>query len=112
MREWKDFVKAEAVQSRSSDHIPTSEPVSITLAYLYEEVPLDVDNIIKPILDALVDLAYLDDSLITDAVIRRRCLQGTFDLSRVSPILIEGFEHGGEFVYVQVSNTPPQEQLI
>ena len=59
----------------------------------------------------VVDLAYLDDSLITDAIIRRRCLQGTFDLRGVSPLLVKGFEHGGEFIYIQVSNAPPQEQI-
>jgi hypothetical protein len=27
-------------------------------------------------------------------------------------VLIEGFAYGGEFVYVHVSDAPPQEQLI
>src|SRR5262244_880083 len=37
---------------------------------------------------------------------------GTFDLSRASPVLIEGFEYGDEFVYVHIADAPPQEQLL
>lgn len=93
-------------------HLSADGPVCITLVYLYDEVALDVDNIVKPIQDALTGLAFSDDSMVTDVVIRRRPLGGTFDLSRASPALIEGFEFGGEFVYVHVADAPPQEQLI
>jgi hypothetical protein len=86
--------------------------VCITLVYLYDEAALDVDNIIKPIQDALVGLAFPDDSMVTDVISRRRQLGGTFDLSRASPVLIEGFEYGDEFVYVHIADAPSQEQLI
>jgi Holliday junction resolvase RusA-like endonuclease len=112
LRAWKEFVKQEATRYRSSTHVPANGPVCISLVYLYDEAALDVDNFIKPIQDALVGIAFPDDVLVTDLIIRRRQLRGTFDLSRVSPILIEGFAYGGEFVYVHVSDAPPQEQLI
>ena len=50
--------------------------------------------------------------MVTDAIIRRRYLRGTFDLSRVSPVLIEGFASDDEFVYVHIADAPPQEQLL
>jgi crossover junction endodeoxyribonuclease RusA len=112
LREWKEFVRREATRYWSSTHVPANGPVCITLVYMYDEAALDVDNIIKPIQDALVGLAFPDDSLVTDVISRRRQLRGTFDLSRVSPVLIEGFAYGDEFVYVHVSDAPPQEQLI
>ncbi len=95
----------------TSAHLPADGPVCITLVYLYDEVVLDADNIIKPIQDALIGLAFLDDSMVTDIIIRRRQLGGTFDLSRASPRLIEGFEYGDEFVYVHIADAS-QEQLI
>ena len=95
----------------TSVHLPADGPVCITLVYLYDEVVLDADNIIKPIQDALIGLAFLDDSMVTDIIIRRRQLGGTFDLSRASPRLIEGFEYGDEFVYVHIADAL-QEQLI
>jgi crossover junction endodeoxyribonuclease RusA len=112
LREWKEFVRQEATRYWSSTYVPANGPVCITLVYLYDEVALDVDNFLKPIQDALVGLAFLDDSVITDVIIRRRQLRGTFDLSRVSSVLIEGFEYGDEFVYVHVGDAPSQEQLI
>ena len=93
-------------------HLSADGPVCITLVYLYDEVALDADNVLKPIQDALVGLAFSDDSVVTDIVVRKRQLGGTFDLSRVSPTLIEGFESGGEFLYVHVADAPPQGQLI
>jgi crossover junction endodeoxyribonuclease RusA len=90
---------------------PWDGPVRVPLIYLYDKVPLDIDNVIKPIQDALVGLVFLDDSLVTDVIIRRRHLRGTFDLTQASPVLVEGFEYGNEFVYVWIGDAPPQEQL-
>ena len=112
LREWKEFVRREATRYWSATHVPANGPVCITLVYLYDEAALDVDNFIKPIQDALVGLAFSDDSVITDVIIRCRQLQGTFDLSRASSVLIEGFEYSDEFVYVHVGDAPSQEQLI
>ena len=61
---WKDFVRREAERSWGPVHVPADGPVCVTLMYLYDEVALDVDNIIKPIQDALVGLVFPDDSLV------------------------------------------------
>jgi crossover junction endodeoxyribonuclease RusA len=111
LREWKAFVRQEAEHYWRPTHAPADGPVGMTLIYVYDEAALDVDNFMKPIQDALVGLAFLDDALVTDVIIRRRQLRGTFDLTRASPVLVEGFEYGGEFVYVWISDAPPQEQL-
>lgn len=86
--------------------------MALTLLYLYESAALDVDNIAKPILDALKGLVFTDDALVSDAVIRRRDLAGEFELAEAPPLVIEGFERGGEFVYVRITDAPPQETLI
>jgi len=48
------------------------EPVSLRILYFYDDVALDVDNVLKPILDALKGVLVEDDSAITDVDIRRR----------------------------------------
>ena len=111
LREWKEFVKSEAQRYRTSSDLNVGSPVCITLVYLYNEAALDVDNILKPIQDALIGLVFSDDFLVTDAICRRRQLGGVFDLSRASSVLIEGFEYGNEFVYVHIAGAPPQDQL-
>ena len=112
LREWQDFVRREAQRFWSERDTVREGAVCLTLVYLCEESPLDLDNIIKPIQDALVGVAFPDDSLVTDLIGRRRRLGETFDFNRVSPVLIRGFEPGGEFVYVHVGDAPPQEQLL
>lgn len=112
LRQWQGFVKSEALRYWTSAPLIMDDPISITLIYLYSEAALDVDNVLKPIQDALIGLVYSDDSLVTDVIIRRRELGGTFDLSRVSSVLIDGFEYGDEFVYVHIANAPPQDQLL
>lgn len=112
LREWKDFVRQAAIRYWTSSHLPADGPVCITLIYLYKDIALDVDNVIKPIQDALVGLAFANDSIVTDVIIRRRKLGADFKLIGASSVLIEGLEDGAEFVYVHIADAPPQEQLI
>ncbi len=110
LREWKALVRQEAISYWTSTHLPADGPVCITLVYLFDEVELDIDNIIKPIQDALVGLVFLDDSIVTDIIIRKRQLRVNFNRTGASPVLIEGIEYGDEFVYVHIADAP-QEQI-
>ena len=65
----------------------------------------------KPILDALKDLAYLDDDQVTDLVVRRRNRDDDLRLGSPSPILAAGFARNGELVHVLVEDAPDQEVL-
>lgn len=84
----------------------------LTIAYFYEEVLLDVDNIPKPILDALKDLVYSDDAQVTDLVCRKRNLNGDLRIENLSSVLAEGFNRGNEFLYVVVEDAPNQEVIF
>jgi len=111
LRAWKEYVRTVAEVSWSQEHAKGTGPICITLIFLFDEVALDVDNIIKPIQDALVGLAFDDDHLVTDAISRRRNLKTQFVLEDVSPILMSGFDLKDEFVYVKISDAPGQEYL-
>ena len=86
--------------------------IHLTLVYLYDSDPVDTDNIIKPIQDALVGLVYDDDLLITDVEAHRRPLTGTFDLTKCPPVLIQGITTGTECVYVRVCNADSLESYL
>jgi Holliday junction resolvase RusA-like endonuclease len=68
LRRWKDVV-AQAARARILDRdlqtflIPTSLAVTI---YYFPIAPMagDIDNIVKPILDALIGVTYLDDRMV------------------------------------------------
>jgi crossover junction endodeoxyribonuclease RusA len=100
LREWKDFVAEHARAALDTPRALATEPVAIRLSYLYAEAGLDVDNILKPIQDALIGVILDDDSVVTDVEIRRRWLGTAFTLNAVSPVLAAGLALGREFVYV------------
>jgi crossover junction endodeoxyribonuclease RusA len=109
---WKALVRGHAEAQWQDAHQAVIGTAAVTLVYLYEEAALDVDNIIKPIQDALVGLAYVDDTIITDVTARRRQLSGHFDLTNVPTVLADAVAGGRESVYVRISPAPPQEELL
>ena len=111
LREWKDFVAEQARAALEGQRELATQPVAVRVLYLYEEVGLDVDNILKPIQDALIGVILDDDSVVTDVEIRRRWLGTTFTLNAVSPVLAAGLELGREFVYVSLTDAPAQDVL-
>lgn len=55
LQKWKDYVQREASKSWIGSKY-SGMGLEITLVYLYQTDPVDVDNIAKPILDALIGL--------------------------------------------------------
>lgn len=102
LQAWKAYVHAEAAKTWSSKP-HSGEDIELTLVYLYERDPIDTDNIVKPIQDALVGLVYEDDVFITDVESHRRPVTGTFDLARCPDALILGILTSKDCVYVRVS---------
>jgi Holliday junction resolvase RusA-like endonuclease len=111
LREWKEFVAEHARLAINEPRELASEPVALKLLYVYEEAALDIDNILKPIQDALIGVLLEDDSVITDVEIRRRWLRTAFTINAVSPTLATGLALGREFVWLVLSDAPPQDVL-
>jgi crossover junction endodeoxyribonuclease RusA len=111
LREWKEFVADHARLAIEEPRELATEPVALTLLYVYDEAALDIDNILKPIQDALVGVLLEDDSVITDVEIRRRWRRTTFTVNAVSPTLASGLALGREFVYVALGDAPAQDVL-
>jgi Holliday junction resolvase RusA-like endonuclease len=91
---------------------PTMQSIQLTITFFYEKEPLDVDNMIKPIQDALNKLVYKDDKQITDVHGRKRDIKGNFILKDVSPTLVEGLIKGKEFIHIKVELAPDQRKLV
>ena len=66
----------------------------LQVTYFYDAVGMDVDNIVKPIQDAIIGLADIDDEQVTDILVRKRNLSGNFRIDNLSPILVEGLDRG------------------
>jgi Holliday junction resolvase RusA-like endonuclease len=111
LQEWKRYVRTEAEKAW------TGQPVAaagfhLKLVYLYNDAPVDVDNIVKPIQDALDGLVYPSDILVTDVESHRRLLAGTYEIMRFPPLLLQGLLSGRECVYVAVYESGPIEDYL
>ncbi|CAD5943060.1 hypothetical protein PCC9214_02053 [Planktothrix tepida] len=112
LREWKATVRQEAEKYWSSDQQTATGFVMLQITYFYDSVAIDVDNIVKPIQDSIIGLAYVDDGQVTDIIVRKRNLSGNFKIENMTSILAEGFARGNQFLHIVVLDAPDQEVLI
>ena len=113
VREWQQFVADQAAKTWEQAPI-TDQHLQLTLVYLCGDAPVDTDNIIKPILDALKGLIYEDDVQITDVESRRRPLASLFDynVDKWPDQLLQGLLSGNECVYLRLSDQPILEDKL
>lgn len=88
---------------------PVDGAVAVTITHLFDRAELDVDNIPKPILDALKGLIYSDDAAVTDLICRKRNLTDDPQISNASPILRQSLNRNLEFVHVFIDDAPIRE---
>lgn len=112
-QEWQRFVAEEAAKTWGGSPI-ADQHLQCTLIYLCGDDPVDIDNIIKPILDTLKGLVYDDDILITDIEARRRSLAAPSDYitEQWPDQLLQGLLSGIECVYVRISDQPILEEKL
>lgn len=112
LRAWKVTVRQEAEKYWLSEQKATTGFVLLQVTYFYDAIAIDVDNIVKPIQDAIIGLAYVDDDQITDVLVRKRNLSSNFRIENMTSTLAEGFSRGNEFLHIVVTDAPDQEVLI
>ena len=83
----------------------------LSITYFFTDRQMDVDNIPKPISDALNGVAYFDDEQITDIICRKRYLGEDLRIETSSSILQEYVVRGMPFVHVVVDNAPDQNTI-
>ena len=101
--QWKGDVANAAKAKLVSTSTPTNLDVAITITNYYEDDCPDVDNIIKPIQDALIGIVYQDDDQVVDTRSIKKDINGSYKIRNISFIILEGFSKGNEFLHVKVS---------
>jgi crossover junction endodeoxyribonuclease RusA len=109
---WKEAVRAEAVKAWAGRRMIKDVHLSLTLVYLYRAGPVDVDNIIKPIQDALEGIVLSNDILVTDVDSHRRLVPGRFSLKRVPPLLASALVSARDCVYVRIGEAIALEDSL
>ncbi len=112
LRAWKITVRQEAEKYWSLEQKTATGRIMLQVTYFYDSVLIDVDNIVKPIQDAIIGLAYVDDHQVTDVLVRKVNLSGSFKVENMTPTLAEGFSRGNEFLHIVVIDASDQEVII
>jgi Endodeoxyribonuclease RusA len=95
---------------------PTEGNVSLVLVYLhFGDASRDVDNMAKPVIDALRRVIYKDDMQIVQLIVRKTRMTEGLELSNPPPALAgalaDARARGQDFVYVATSGPPDHGKL-
>lgn len=101
---WKDYIYGRAFSVWNQNPIVKSG-LKFTVVYLCESNPCDINNVIKPIQDALNRLVYADDELVWDIAGHMRLLSEPIDTVGLPALLAEAVIQGSECVYVSVTES-------
>ena len=84
---------------------PLASAVRVTLInfHLADKPPVDVDNMSKPVRDAMNGLVYVDDRQVRQAEIVHLRLTTPIVVPGTSRVLVDAVWAGIEFVYVRVA---------
>ena len=107
LQAWKDRIASAARKASRSQFLSTSWGLSVTIVHYFESTTIDVDNLPKPILDAMKGVFYLDDGQIQELIVQRHSLSEEFSIETASNVIRAELDRGGEFVYIRV--TVPEE---
>lgn len=88
---------------------PFAGEVMIGITYYFTGESLDVDNMPKPILDALTGLVYEDDGQITDLVCRKRDRNRDLQFENPSPVLLETLGRFDQFLHIMITEASSLE---
>lgn len=83
----------------------SSRPVSVTIFYFPDGLMQgDVDNIVKPILDALAPRIYLDDAQVQRVVVQKFESERSFQFENPSTALAEALDTERPVIYIRVDS--------
>ncbi|MDH2312286.1 RusA family crossover junction endodeoxyribonuclease [Methylobacterium brachiatum] len=104
---WKEKVRAASREVLPDGHFATERPVAVTL-YDFTAVPRtgDIDNILKPTLDALIRHVYLNDGQVERIVAQKFKPDDVFPFTAPSPVLAEALQSVRPVVYIRLSDDP------
>jgi crossover junction endodeoxyribonuclease RusA len=108
---WRQRIRAAAATAWPAGHAAIEVAVELRITHYAEVRVADMDNLIKPIQDALEGIAYVNDNVVKDVTGNWRDINGRFPVRYLSPILAAAFGDGHEFVHVRLWLAPRQEEL-
>lgn len=105
--EWKERIKSASTTAIPTPHFASGARISVTIYYLpAEPMQGDIDNIVKPILDALSRHIYMDDRQVERVVVQKFEPGNVFTFAQPSAVFADALVGDRPIVYVRVSDDP------
>lgn len=111
LQSWKQKVGAAAIAALPGGTVPFQGQVALVITYYYDGESPDVDNIIKPIHDALKGIVFVDDTQVVETKSRKKALNGSYKIRGVSSTLLLAFASGTDFLHIKVDEAAVTEVL-
>jgi crossover junction endodeoxyribonuclease RusA len=110
--QWKSRIVAASRAVLPAPHFATQRPIAITLFYFpAAEMQGDLDNIVKPILDALERHIYIDDRQVQRLLVQKFEPGNVFEFTSPSFLLQEALNRIKPVLYIRVSDNPFEELI-
>ena len=111
LKVWKQTIRDEAGKKWTT--IPLTTKLKMTLINFHErdDAPMDDDNMVKPIRDAMNKLVYEDDRQITYSVLIQISIDAPIKVRKGPRILLDACWNGEEFLYIRIEDAPDFIQL-
>ena len=108
LREWMRHVQDMARQGWGTEQ-PFVGEVKVSITYFFEGASIDVDNMAKPILDAMKDLVFSDDTHVYDLLCRKRDMNTDVRIQEPSSALLDALSDAEQFLQIKVTEAQIQE---
>jgi hypothetical protein len=106
-REWRERIRGATETSLPEGHFASDGRISVTIYYFPAgAMQGDIDNIVKPVLDALGHCVYLDDSQVERVVVQKFEPDNVFDFLLPTAVLAAALSGTRPVLYVGVSDDP------
>jgi Holliday junction resolvase RusA-like endonuclease len=112
LQNWKAIIRTEAARNwGAKPRLLGKLRCMIINFYEGDDPPLDDDNMVKPMRDAMNQLVYEDDSQIVYSETIQVSIDAPIRIRRGSMVLLAAHSKGDQFLYVRLDDAPDFIQL-
>jgi crossover junction endodeoxyribonuclease RusA len=111
LKAWQAAVRAEAAKTWTAAPLTGKLKLLVINFHEGDKPPLDDDNMVKPIRDALNKFVYEDDRQIRYSETLHVPIDDPIKIRGASAILLAAYSKGDEFLYVRIEDAPAVIQL-
>ena len=77
-----------------------------------ERSPIDLDNVVKPVMDALSPIYYADDIMVSDVDAHRRIWDDDVDVTVLPKLLHDAWDAREDCLYVRLQRTRKLQEML